>query len=399
MKKIILKKIIYLIAIIVPAVVFAATYTLQTGWFSDSIDRGIEDVGYESSIAVDRLVNPHISYYDSTNGDLKYIRWATSNDILILDKNVKYSNGWLIHTVDKLGKVGRYSSIKLDRMERPNISYYDVGNSALKFARYDGAKWSISLVDAGFVGRYSSLVLDKSDRPHISYYDSARGALKYAFWDGFKWNVEFVDYPRNGNVGRFTSIAIGDNDKPHIAYYDSGNGCLKYAYLTGSDWKIETIDGDGGESNVGQYASIVLGNGNMPHISYYDVYRRCLKYAVKKGYSWEINTIDGGNGAPDVGQFSCVKLDNYNNPNICYYDATYNQLKLAKKEGTGWNFTCVDREQGNDIGSDCSMVFDMNGNWHISYRDKSNTNLKYANSKPIDIPVDKLKGFKWVPSQ
>ncbi|MHC4757397.1 MAG: hypothetical protein ACYTE8_01955 [Planctomycetota bacterium] len=77
-------------------------------------------VGYDSSIAVDGNGNPHISYYDASNIDLKY---ATFN-----------GSKWILETVDSSGDVGRYSSITLDSKGRPHISYLDFANGNLKYA-------------------------------------------------------------------------------------------------------------------------------------------------------------------------------------------------------------------------------------------------------------------------
>jgi hypothetical protein len=64
--------------------------------------------------------NPHISYYDSTNGDLRYARWTGSS--------------WSIETVDSTGNVGTSTSLALDSNDKPHISYQDYTNFNLKYA-------------------------------------------------------------------------------------------------------------------------------------------------------------------------------------------------------------------------------------------------------------------------
>src|SRR5262245_52024097 len=61
--------------------------------------------------------------------------------------------------VDPTGIVGQYTSLALDASGHPRISYYDVTNGDLKYAAKNGATWTIETVDgaSGDVGQYTSL--------------------------------------------------------------------------------------------------------------------------------------------------------------------------------------------------------------------------------------------------
>ncbi len=254
-----------LVAISAVYIVLAAG-AFADAWHIESVDTA-GNVGKTTSIALDASDNPHISYMDYPNYDLKYAYYDGSD--------------WQIEYVDTGGDVvGYYISIALDGSDNPHISYFDGTNGDLKYAYYDGADWQIEAVDTeGAVGYYTSIALDASDNPHISYQDYPNYDLKYAYYDGSDWQIEYVD--TGGDVvGYFTSIALDGSDNPHISYYDWTNGDLKYAYYDGTAWQVESVDT---AERTGFHTSIALDASDTPYISYFDNTNHDLKYAYYDG--------------------------------------------------------------------------------------------------------------------
>ena len=79
---------------------------------------------------------------------------------------------WDIQRIDVVNWIGEHTSIVLDSDDNPHISYYDATNHDLKYANYDGS-WHVETIDSlNWIGEYTSLALDSNDNPHISYYDA-----------------------------------------------------------------------------------------------------------------------------------------------------------------------------------------------------------------------------------
>jgi hypothetical protein len=118
----------------------------------------------------------HVSYQDFTNDDLKY---ATCTADCALAAN------WQTATVDAAGFVGDYTSLAVDAGGRLHVSYRDSTNGDLKYATCAAscelaATWRTATVDAaGSVGDWTSLAVDAGGRLHVSYRDITNLDLKY----------------------------------------------------------------------------------------------------------------------------------------------------------------------------------------------------------------------------
>jgi hypothetical protein len=456
-------------------------------WVFQVVDPGVLyslSIGTFSSLQIDSSDHPHIAYDDETNGLVKYAYWTGAQ--------------WDIETIVDGNFKNAETSIVLDSVGNPHISYLFESN--LYYAVRNETRWSIQTVDTSgdsyaFVGASCSLALDSKGTPHISYLDQYRGTvLKYAYLNGSSWaiygltegahggysaslavdkndNVHIVhgDYSYGnysnpnkvmeymqfkpadlgtpivvpdpepivppppmtipvgpagtpmflsyGNVGMYSSIALDSNGNPHVCSYDAGYG-LMYAASNGSSWRVEALTSSYWS---GFYTSIAIDSNGNPHISHCEVREASLRYAYWNGTEWCLQTADKGHGgsctsivldsdghphisysegvyedlwyaewngtnwqaqavdsAGKVGQFTSIALDPTGKPCISYYDLGNCDLKFARWAGSNWNIQTVDA--GGNVGFSTSMKIDSNGTVHISYLDNTNRCLKYAKS-------------------
>jgi hypothetical protein len=151
---------------------------------------------------------------------------------------------WTLTTVDNTGNVGSFTSLAFTPGGQPAISYYDTTNGNLKYAVFNGSTWTLTTVDStGYVCEYTSLAFTPGGQPAISYWDSSNLDLKYAVFNGSTWTLTTVD--SSGNVGAYTSLAFTPGGQPAISYWDSTNYDLKYAIFNGSTWTRTTVDSTG----------------------------------------------------------------------------------------------------------------------------------------------------------
>jgi len=275
-------------------------------WFISTVDQGM-GIGSHVSVAIDDSGTTYVSYYDSTNKDLKMAKSVRSGG------NCGPNNSWSCQTIDSGEDVGKYSSIAINPASgQAGIAYYDAANGELEYAYRSCAPlcwWVKITVDEPIIfptdnkGQYSSLKYHSDGTPYIAYYFENTGgvdALMVASYVGSGGNCGYgtvagewqCDTIQTGEgVGQYASLALTGSGRRKIAYYDGGNGDLWYAQSgyniggncgpPGGPWYCYQVSS---ASDVGQYASldVDMDDSDRPHIAYYDATNGKLMYAVVK---------------------------------------------------------------------------------------------------------------------
>ena len=105
----------------------AADCTTAANWQTVAADEA-GDIGYSASLAVDGSGRLHVSYADFTNGDLKYATCAA---------DCTSPSSWQTTALDHTGNLGGedYTSLAVDPSGGVHVSYFDDTNADLKYIR------------------------------------------------------------------------------------------------------------------------------------------------------------------------------------------------------------------------------------------------------------------------
>ncbi len=339
-----------------------------------------------------------LAYYDSGNKDLKFTR--------SLDSGLTWPPE-TTRTVDAKGTVGHYAAIALSGRD-VFISYYDIGNACLKFAKsMDGGKtWNpgnIRIIDPEKkTGKFNAISVS-GNHVYISYCASKKNELRVAVSKdrGESWNVSDIRIIDNAAVskgGRYTSI-VAQGDDVYVSYNGaySGRGkgkSLKFAKSTdrGKTWAPDNIRViEGPECSLGMYTSMAV-QGNNIYISYAG--KKVLKCAISRdrGATWlpkDIRIIDRSDKRRQIGFTSIAAQGN----DIFISYAHSGSLKLAQSKDGGktWNLDHIWRTEDNNNAkkkgkrkktkNPATSIAISDSNVYLSFYDNQEGLLKFMRSK------------------
>lgn len=332
------------------------------------------NVGSSSSMALNAHGMPVISYFDTTNRDLKL---AICNDNRCTSPTIR--------TVDSTGDVGYFSSVAITSDNKPVISYFDDTFFDLKLLVCTDATCTSSMkttVDVtGDVGNFNALTLNSNDIPIISYHDYSNRNLKLAICNDLACaNPTISVIASTGITGEDNSIDITSDDRPVLSYYDWTLGALRMAVCSNpacDSYTISTIDSNGDPGRgVGKHTSIQLTSSDIPVISYHDSTNSNLKLAVCNSIVCDTPTLRTLDSTGSVGYYTSVGLTSSNIPIISYYDYTNTNLKSITCDNTSCSsYTTNILDTVGSVGSFTAIKISDNNIPFISYYDESNGNL------------------------
>lgn len=415
-------------------------------------DLPVGDLGYYSRLTMTKANDLIASAYNKTYGDLVLVKFVLDNNgtgplgeydpetVQFIDGIP--SQGQLAGNPEGIRKgikdsgpdTGKWTSIGVDGSDRIMISYYDVSNSSLKFAYYDGTVWSTHTVDGNGpnTGIYSSISISSTGLPYIAYFqkngpdgdEKLTSKLKLALpisnqvpSKDTDWKILDIDSSKVSCRGLCPSsdACIIENNQTMCRSLASdqkscqdGAGCNPDEKCVLDETQTPVCKKDAGnvpyeiEEGVGLFPSVKIHTDGKIYIAYYDRtpldienYKGNLKLATVEGENITIEILDGedggGNDTGDVGRFASLDFAPDGRMGIAYYDASQNQLKYFDRFANEPPkievvYSGVTPGLKEFAGPDCSLSFDKDNLAHIAFQDATNHRLLFATRQEGDPP-------------
>lgn len=348
----------------IPAVLLALASTAWAAWQSEIV-ASEGNVGAGCSLATDRWGRPHISYVDITQSNVMYARYTGSY--------------WEYATIASDVEVQGDTAIALDAFDKPHVIFQDGKTDEVTYAYISGSSWRTEKIDGGAnYGLYVSITVWPLG-PRVAYTVPAglNTHLKYGFREGGNWQTEYI--LDTGSGGLFNCIFVDNEDTPHVFFYGVSSQSIKHGVRGSSGWSIDDIaEGIDCDAFVGP-------NGKI-HLSFPKVNSAGLNYALStSGGSWNIENIGVAKGAP---AYSSICVNGDGDVFISYFNVDKYNLHVVMKMGTNWTHELV--ATGGYQGVPNSIAPGPDDYPLIAYYDATRGNLKLAHHVFTDVD---LKSF------
>ena len=364
----------------------------------------------DTNILIANDGKPIISYNGTSNG---------SGSLNIFKcNNVQCTNGGVIKVLDNNQFVGTRNSMAMGVDGFPIIVYDDAFNQSVKVVKcssFDCSSFNSpltlqdnvdELVDSSF-----NIVIGHDGNPVISYFSSGGAdllaqelkVLACTTPNCSSYNQPITVYNQNTTNN---SLAIGADGNPILSFFDGSNlRFIKCTTKTCSTF-LDSIILDNTGFSAGESSSIALGATGNPIISYYhNDSNKALKFinCLNTDCTQISNPIvldDLG----DVGSETSMVVDINGIPVISYFDFTSLSLKLIKCSSIDCStfFPAIIADLGDIntlkwVGTNNSIALGANNNLFVSYYEKFNNKLLVLTathpSVGSEIPVFK-NGFE-----
>jgi len=253
------------------------------------------------------------------------------------------------------------------------------------------------------VGLWTSIQL-ASDSPRVAYYDAKNRGLKFAAYDGKKWSMHSVQQKAQSDLGRYAKLLLVGG-KPVIAYLfmESGtDGAAK------SGVRIATATKELPAGPADWTFSDVYTNDATPCRAFLCKTGECRADTLKCAATSSGCTPKCGTDEKcfdDAGQKVCQKVFAQAYPDaypeaaglyvslaetksglgLVFYDRIHGNLMAARQEGGKWQAAVILDGQSSaqpptdtgDVGIGASLFVDTAGDWHVSYVNGFDETLVY----------------------
>lgn len=314
------------------------------------------DFGNNFDTALDSNGVLHAAYYDSSKGRLLY---TTRNTAGLWSKT---------QIVDDSADVGAQLSIAVDTTGKVGIGYFDVTNTAIKYASFNGAKFTSVLIDSKKnVGTNPSLGFDIDGNAYLAYYQRSGGNLRLATLDRDtgKWTRSTVDGTDGSDVGRDVSLDVGEAPVPGRFGFTAYDTTVAMAYTDDTDqslkyWRHDldrdltdptnaifagTVESDTPAAHIDfhLHASPTINSTLQAQIAYQDTSTADVKYAYRLT-DWFVETVASTGKLGDTVQLHFNADDTQL---VTYYDRVKRVLDTATRQSADdWTSTRVATSAG-----------------------------------------------------